>query len=105
TLAYQGALLRRETEEEALEWLRAVSEPVIIRPDIVFLLDLPPERAMERLSFRHTRSKFEVLSYLKEVHDIYHRIAHEDSNYLLLDATRPVDEVVDEILRAINNNL
>ena len=105
TLAYQGALLRREMGDEALEWLKVVSEHVIIRPDIIFLLDLSPEKAMERLSSRDTRSKFETLSYLKEVHDIYHRIAEEDSNYFLVDAARPVDEVVEEILRAIKNNL
>jgi dTMP kinase len=105
TMAYQGSILRRKMGDEALEWLRTVSKHVVIESDITFLFSLSPGKALERLDERDETTKFEKLGYLKEVDAIYNRLAEEDSRYFVIDASTPLDEVVNEVARAIRADL
>lgn len=105
TLAYQGAILRRNMGEAAIDWLRDVSKYIIIEPDITFLFSISPEKALERLNDRDERSKFERLGYLKEVDSIYRMIAEDDPSCFVVDASAPLEDVVAEVHRAMKVNL
>lgn len=105
TLAYQGAVLRRTMGDAALDWLKMVSKHVVIEPDIVFLFSISPEKVMERLDERDETTKFEKLEYLKEVDSIYRMLAEQDRRFFVVDATEPVEEVLDDVVRAIKADL
>ena len=105
TLAYQGALLKPLIGDKAVEWLKSVNEPVIIHPDLTFLLTIPPETGMKRLSERNERTKFEKLEFLREVDKIYRRLAEEDETFVVIDASRPIEEVTGTVVEAIKDNI
>ncbi|WP_019178741.1 dTMP kinase [Methanomassiliicoccus luminyensis] len=96
TLAYQGVTLRRLMGPRTMEWLKAVNQPIIIRPDRTFLLKLDPELAMSRLMDREGRDKFEKLDFLRKVDALYARLAEDDPSYRVIDASQPVERVLDE---------
>ncbi len=105
TLAYQGAMLLPFLGRGAIDWLRAVNEPAVMRPDLTFFLAVPPATGMERLSGRNERTKFEKLEFLNEVDRIYRKLAEEDDSFITVDATRSLDDVVSEILNLIKDNI
>ena len=61
TMAYQGAL-QLDPEE-----IRARNEAFAPPPDLLFILDIPPERGLQRVRQRGTLSHFERLDYLERV--------------------------------------
>lgn len=70
-------------------------------PDIVFILDIPVEVGLERLGNRHdTRNlQFEIKERLQQVRQAYlEMIAQDIGHFVLIDATRPLETVVEEIL-------
>ncbi|MCJ7517256.1 MAG: hypothetical protein MUO18_04745, partial [Methanomassiliicoccales archaeon] len=83
----------------------AVNEPVIIRPDLTFLLTISPETGMKRITGRNERTKFERLEFLREVDKIYRRLAEEDGTIVVVDASGQIDEVVETVLEAIGGNI
>ncbi|HUV24847.1 MAG TPA: dTMP kinase [Methanomassiliicoccales archaeon] len=105
TLAYQGAVLQKSMGDSAVEWLKSVSSHVIIEPDITFLFSVSPETALLRLDDRDEISKFERLGYLMEVDAIYRKVADEDPSFFVVDASAPLEDIVEEVLRAIKANL
>ncbi len=64
TVAYQGA---RGIDTERI-WEMNSFAP---RPDIAFILDIEPEKAMERLHRRTERDYFEEIEYLRKVREIF----------------------------------
>ncbi|MGD0056711.1 MAG: dTMP kinase [Methanomassiliicoccales archaeon] len=105
TLAYQGAALKPLLGDKALEWLKSINEPAIIRPDLTFLLVIPPAMGMKRLSGRNERTKFEKLDFLREVDKIYRSLAEGDETFVVIDASRPIEEVTGTIVEALKSNL
>jgi dTMP kinase len=101
TLAYQSVTLRPLVGAKALGWLKAVNEPLIIRPSQTFLLQIEPEAAMARLSGRSSKEKFEKLEFLRNVDAAYTLLAQEDPSYLTIDASQPLDSLVDAVMSAI----
>src|SRR5215467_937133 len=65
TMAYQGAL-QLDPEE-----IRVRNEAFAPRPDLLFMLDIPPERGLQRVQQRGALSHFERLDYLKRVAAIF----------------------------------
>jgi dTMP kinase len=102
TLAYQSVTLRPCLGAKAMGWLRAVNEPLIIQPSRTFLLRIDPETAMARLSVRSSTEKFEKLEFLRNVDAAYTRIANEDPTYLVVDASLPLESVVDLVMSSID---
>lgn len=100
TLAYQTATLG----EDMLPWLRDLNEKVTVRPDLTLLLDIDPEDGMGRVRGRGETSKFEKIGYLREVRRQYLRLAEEDG-FVVVDASRSPDEVLDESLTMIRERL
>jgi dTMP kinase len=105
TLAYQGATLKPLLGDMAVEWLKSVNEPVIIHPDLTFLLTIPPETGMRRLSVRNERTKFEKLEFLREVDRIYRSLAEKDDTFIVVDASRPLEDVMETVVETIRGNL
>jgi dTMP kinase len=65
TIAYQGAL-QLDPEE-----IRVRNEAFAPPPDLLFILDLPPERGLQRVRQRGELSHFERLDYLERVAAIF----------------------------------
>jgi dTMP kinase len=107
TVAYQGALLkgRMGGAKKAVDWLKAMNEPVIVRPDLTLLLTVSVNTAIERLRSRKGLTKFEDLHYLIDVDLIYRGLCMEDPTFHTLDASKPVQHVVEEALRAIRSKV
>lgn len=101
TVAYQTASLRRRGLGDNFDWLLDANTRISLRPDVTFLLVLPPERMPERISDRGERSRFEKLDFLREVAQDYERLAAVDKTIVRLDATAPVDDVVLKVIEAV----
>jgi len=102
TVAYQSADLDGRSADA--DWLMEINDKVITGPDLTILFDIDPEKGMERVESRGAKSKFERLAYLKEVRNNYLRIAKE-RGFAVIDASRPKEEVLEDVLRLINNVL
>ncbi|MDD1743669.1 MAG: dTMP kinase [Methanomassiliicoccales archaeon] len=106
TIAYQGAALKQSMGvKNAIEWLKAVNEPIIVPPDITLLFTIRVEMALERLKQRSGISKFENLEYLREVDLVYRFLCMEDPTYFTIDASRPLEQVIQMALAAIRAKL
>lgn len=99
TLAYQA---HDYADEFGIEWRDAVHslllyhEPWCIKPDVTVYVEVPVETAMRRNDGDETR---EELAQAKEVYDyLYHDGEVLDSNVVIVDGTRSVENVVDEAL-------
>lgn len=98
TVAYQSASLNGVSLDK--DWLLDLNEPVVMEPDVTFLLDINPEKGMERVCTRGERSKFENVDYLKEVRQRYLELADE-YGFKLIDASRDRETVAEEALEII----
>jgi dTMP kinase len=104
TIAYQSAALQ-DRMADPVGWLWELNRPVIIEPDAIFLLTIPPEKALDRLSSRTGRSKFEKLDYLRKVDRAYRGWTERERNSILVDADRPIDEVTTETFNVLRKKL
>ncbi len=106
TIAYQGAALKDSMgAKEAIAWLKALNEPIIIQPDLTLLFTIRVDMALERLKQRSGMSKFEKLDYLKDVDLIYRSLCMEDPTFFTIDASRPLEQVIRKALVAIRAKL
>jgi dTMP kinase len=103
TAAYQGVTLK-EIVSDPLMWIRDISEPWNVKPDLTLLFVLPPELALERLEARPGKERFERLDFLKEVDQNFRRLKElEPDRFVLLDAVRPPELVESQALELITN--
>ena len=108
TVAYQAALFHQNFGNpmpEYVKWLQDVSGPIIRTPNITFLFDIDPEISLERVGNRGEKEKFETLDNLKLVRENYLAIADEYSHFRIIDATRTIEEVTEEVWQIINQEL
>jgi dTMP kinase len=73
TLAYQGARKDLGLSIPELAQLNAFAP----RPDLVILLDLPVEQALERVGHRGRADAFENHSFLERVQQNFHSLIHD----------------------------
>jgi dTMP kinase len=104
TLAYQTALLEKRLKDP-MRWLWSINQPIVIRPDITFFFQIDPEVSLERLSVRNGRSKFEKLDYLRKVDENYKKVEVKDSSFVRIDASRPLEIVIDDVIQRMRQNL
>ena len=97
TLAYQSVTLRPHLGPKALDWLRSINAPFVIHPDATFLLRIDPEVAMGRVARRRGTEKFEKVEFLRKVAAMYDRLSLEDLSYIVVDAARPLEEVLERV--------
>lgn len=98
TIAYQAANLNGSEAEK--KWLMELNRPVIIEPEIVFLLDIDPRESIQRVNDRGDKSKFEKIEYLEKVRSNYLELARE-RNFKIIDASRTEEEVLNEVITVI----
>ncbi|WP_456414654.1 dTMP kinase [Oceanithermus profundus] len=86
-----------------LAWLRSVSDGILrgVRPNLTFLLDLPPERGLARLAGRD-RLEGESLTFHRRVREGYRSLAQsEPERFVVLDAELPEDELEARIAQEV----
>jgi dTMP kinase len=77
-------------------------------PDLVFVLDLPAEEGLSRITGRgcKTNKQFEQLDRLVRVRQAYLEMSREDeANYCVVDAVEPLKDVVGRVLSRIHQEL
>lgn len=94
SMAYQAA------QGMDMLWLTQVNSFVLM-PDLVILLDLPPESAIPRTS---TNEKFEQLDFLKKVYDNYQKLAWV-YDFHRVNAERDVEAVQADIRAEVKKHL
>lgn len=93
TYAYQGAALLANGLEDAVMWLKTASLPYVLEPDVTIFLAVDPERAMERISERSKKTKFEKLDFLINVDKVYRTLSESEARFRTIDANQSLEDV------------
>ena len=101
SLAYQSL-------ECELNWVSVINREAP-PPDLTVLLDCPAEIALKRIEQRYLWPElFENLEVQKKVREKYLKLARQlysDLRIVVIDASRPIEEVSREIIREVSNFL
>jgi dTMP kinase len=92
TYAYQAAQMQ-DIIDKPIKWLKELSKNHIITPDRIFLFVIKPKEALARIKHRNDFVPFEKIDFLTKVHKNYLKLAR-GKNFLKLDATKKIDELV-----------
>ncbi|MDT7876114.1 MAG: dTMP kinase [Sulfolobaceae archaeon] len=99
TIAYQSVLGVDE------EWIRLINSN-FPKPDIVILLDIKPETALERLRGKVDKFNFsEKLLSLSKVREKYLELSRKERNFKVINAERELNEIVEEVWNIIYSYL
>jgi dTMP kinase len=94
TIAYQGA---RGID---VKRIRKMNEDFVIKPDLVFILDIEPQKGLERIKDRAKKDKlFEQKDYLVKVRKIFKSI--KGKNIIHIDARKPKEKIADKIEKIV----
>ncbi len=94
TMAYQGA------RGGDVENIKKIHEDFAINPDLIILLQLDINKALERISnSREGADLFEGKEYLQKVSDIYDKIEHE--NIRRINADQSTENIIEIIFEEI----
>ena len=75
------------------------------QPDMAFILDLQPEKALERIEHRE-KEKFEQLEFMKKIRKNFLNLKnHLDDNLIIIDASNPKEKVFEDIKKEIDKIL
>ena len=100
TYAYQGARLRGIVDDP-IRWLRSVSAPVVLQPDLTILLDIPPRLGLRRIAGRKRKIRFERKAFLTSVAENYLQLARS-RRFARIDGSLSADAVAREAMRIID---
>lgn len=101
SIAYQG--FARGLGEN----VRIINKYVMgdLKPDLTFLLDVEPEISLQRISQnRETTNRFddEMIDFHRKVRQGYSELAkNEPERFVIIDASRSIDEMVDVVLEEL----
>ena len=100
TIAYQGALGFDPVK------LQEINEKIAPKPDLTFVLDVPPEKSISRVEKRGDRpNDFERLEYLKKVRELFLWSKNAVENVVVINADRSIEEVKKEVLEIVKKRL
>ncbi|MEU8252925.1 dTMP kinase [Micromonospora inaquosa] len=106
SLAYQGA--GRTLPVDEVSWLSSWATGGL-KPDLVVLLDVEPHTGLSRVASRNTgtdRLEAESIAFHERVRYAFLDLAAADpKRYLVLDASRPVDEINGLVVRRVEEML
>ncbi|SBT69211.1 thymidylate kinase [Micromonospora sediminicola] len=106
SLAYQGA--GRTLPVDEVSWLSSWATGGL-KPDLVVLLDVDPRTGLGRVESRNEgadRLEAESLAFHERVRYAFLDLAAGDpKRYLVLDASRPVEEIADAVARRVDEFL
>lgn len=78
----------------------------MVYPDVVFFIDIPPELVTERLSGdRLDRIERETPEFWARVRECYLRMVRNYRNFVLLDGTKTIEELHNEIVKVVSTAL
>lgn len=97
TLAYQGG--GRRLPAKLLKELCKIAEDGV-SPDRIILLDIEPEIGLSRLS-KLDRIELEGVKFLRDVRDRYLKLSRRDPRFLVVSASKPVEDVHRAILEEL----
>ena len=103
TYAYQGARLAGSMKDP-IRWLRSVSAPFVVQPDVTILLRVTPEQGLRRIARRASRIRFERRAFLSKVARNYERLAR-DPRFAVVDGSGPTGEVTAAVLAILDSRL
>lgn len=90
TIAYQGA---KGIDKERI---RHMNEEFVVKPDLVFILDIDSQKGLKRIENRKKKFRlFEQEEYLVKVRKVFQSFKGE--YFIHIDAQKPVDEISKEI--------
>ncbi|MEU4554044.1 dTMP kinase [Micromonospora violae] len=106
SLAYQGA--GRTLPVDEVSWLSSWATGGL-KPDLVVLLDVEPHTGLSRVASRNTgtdRLEAESIAFHERVRYAFLDLAAADpKRYLVLDASRPADEITGLVVRRVEEML
>ncbi len=82
-----------------MDWVAQINR-FAITPDLTILLDLPPTTGLSRKRKQGYREKFEFVSFLKQVRQIFLNRANE-KNFTVINAETSIREVQSKIRAAV----
>jgi dTMP kinase len=94
--AYQGAA------GVDVDWMQSLNKHALV-PDLVILLDIDPDKSLERVSDR-AKTVFEKKEYLKKVRAEYLRYA-DKRELVVIDAFQSIEEVYEDIIKHVEKLL
>lgn len=102
TIAYQGA---KGIDEKRI---RKMNEEFVVQPDLVFILDIDPQKGLERIENRKKKYRlFEREEYLVKVRKIFKSL--KGKNFIHINALKSKEEISKEIkeivLQKLRSNL
>lgn len=109
TLVYQGLAQGKD-----IDLLRSIHEFGFsdLRPDLTFVLDVPPEqglkRAEDRLQINNAESRFEDkgLAFHRRVRDGFIELAAQDpQRFVIVDASGTAEQTDEQVRQQISNRL
>lgn len=103
TYAYQGARLRG-TVSRPIPFLRAMSDPWLLPPDLTLLLRIPADLGLRRIADRPAKVRFEEVAFLRRVARNYDTLA-ASRRFVVLDGRQALDRVVEQAIAAIDRRL
>lgn len=83
--------------------IRSLNEKIAPKPDLVILLDISPEIALERIKPRGKTTLFERKEYLEKVRENFLKIV--DKKTVVVNAEKPFDNVKKEVFEIVKNLL
>ena len=87
------------------EWLKALNSKFLI-PDITIILDVPVEVSLKRIGKgRSNTEPFEEREKLEKVRENYIELSKEYENCFVVDASKSIDEVQEEIRRIVDSKI
>ncbi len=98
TRIYQGCLA--DIPQHVIDTIHDLLS-LSVKPDHVFILTLDINKAMERIHVRLKKDRYDHFdrAYYKKLHDGFESLGNKGARYHLIDASRHIDEVHDDILR------
>jgi dTMP kinase len=103
TIAYQNA--GRQLDPVVIKQLNNL---VDLEPDVTFLFDLPVEQGLARAKARAKldRFEYETVSFHERIRSAYLDIVKQESErVLLVDASKPISDVTDQIISLLKAKL
>lgn len=100
TMAYQGALGLDVNK------IREENEKFAPKPDLVIILDVPPEVGLARITNNRKEelNYFETMDYQSKVRELFLSMKSYD-NVQILNGNRSLEEIQEEIRKVVNNLL
>lgn len=102
TMAYQGA------RTDKVKHVHDIAMPCLVEPDMVLFYDIPVEIYEQRVLGRDGKLdaiESRGVEYFAKVRANFHSLAANDPRFIIIDASKPLDDVFAESIRHVDDFL